>query len=513
MNQTNNNKRIVKNTAYLYIRLLFTAFISLYTARLILKNLGVEDFGIYNVVAGIVTFMGFLNATLSSATQRFLTYNLGLNDSTKFCQTFSLLINIYLIFCALVFVVLEIVGPIYISHYMTIPDERINAAQWVFQFSLLSFIFNTISVPHRSSIIAYEKMGLYAYIGVVESVLGLGAVIVLPYLSYDKLVFYGLLMCLIQLGIAMTLIYYCRYKLDDCRYIKYWNSTYFKELLSYSGWNLFGSTTGVMNLQGQAIVLNHFFGPIVNGAKAVADRVNSMITQFSHNFYMAITPQIIKSYASGDIGYMRSLVLNSSRYSFLMLYIISVPLFVAMEPLLNIWLGKEQVTFEVIRFCQCTIIYSLVNILEQPITMAVRATGDIKKYQICVGSLTLTFIPLCIVLFLLGAPAYSSMLLLSVVFLAALVIRVLIVAPIIKIKPFDYVKQVIVPISLVMLITVVLMILLSGITLSDHYDLVLKGAVSFFVSVIASLFVGLYRSERLLMINCIRRRLINQRRT
>ena len=319
---TQNNKRIAKNTAYLYIRMLFTAFLSLYTARLILKNLGVEDFGIYNVVGGIVTFMGFINATLSSATQRFLTYNLGLNDSLRFRQTFSLLINIYLIFCAIVLVVLEIVGPLYIAFYMTIPPERVTAAQWVFQFSLLSFIFSTVTVPHRSSIIAYEKMGMYAYIGIAEAVLGFAAVIVLPYINYDQLILYGLLMCVIQLGIALVLVYYCKKKLPDCHYQKYWSNIYFKELLSYSGWNLFGSVSSVLILQGQAIVLNHFFGPIINAAKAVADRLNSMISQFSNNFYMATAPQIIKSYAAENIEYMRSLVLNSSRYSFLMLLII-----------------------------------------------------------------------------------------------------------------------------------------------------------------------------------------------
>ena len=507
-----NNKRIVKNTAYLYLRMLFTSFLSLYAARLILQNLGVEDFGIYNVVGGVVTFMGFLTATMSSATQRFLTYHLGTGDSIRFKQTFSLLINVYLIFCAGALVILEVVGPLYISHYMTIPQERVAAAQWVFQFSLLTFLVNTMSVPLKSSIVAYEKMGVYAYVGIAEVVLNLGIVMALPYISYDKLIIYALLTCVMYVGLVLIMAIYCHQKFMDCRYIKYWNGKDVKEILSYSGWNLFGSTTGVMNLQGQAIVLNHFFGPIVNGAKAVADRVNSMITQFSHNFYMAVTPQIIKSYASGNIEYMRSLVLNSSRYSFLMLYLVSVPLFVAMEPLLNIWLGKEQVSMEMIRFCQCTIIYSLVNILEQPLTMAVRATGDIKKYQVYVGSLTLTFIPLCIVLFLLGAPAYYSMLLLSLVFLVAMVIRVLIVAPIIKIKPVDYAKQVIVPISIVMIITIVVIVLLSRITLSDQYDQILKGVVSFLVAIMASIFIGLHRNERLLMLSFIKGKLMKLKR-
>lgn len=495
-NNTDNNKRIAKNTVYLYIRMLFTAFISLYTARLVLKVLGVEDYGIYNVVGGVVTFMGFFTATMSSATQRFLTYYLGTGESVKYCQTFSLLINLYLIFCAIAFVTLEIVGPIYISRYMTIPYERIIAAQWVFQFSLLTFLANTITVPFRSSIVAYEKMGVYAYIGIVEAVLNLLIVIFLPFIHYDGLIWYSVFVCLTQLGIVIAIVLYCRYHLANCRYVKYWNSKYVKELLTYSGWNLFGSTTGVLNLQGQAIVLNCFFGPIVNAAKAIADRVNGMITQFSQNFYMAVAPQIIKSYAAGNIEYMRSLVLNSTRYSFLMLYVISVPLIVAMSPILEVWLGKEQVTIDMIRFCQCTIIYSLVNILEQPITMAVRATGNIKKYQVYVGLLTLSFIPFCVVLFLFGTPSYMSMLLLSFIYLLALWVRIKIVSPYIKIKPIIYFKEVLLPLIITIIMSFIIIVLIDTVKISEAYDDLLKGGISFVVVTIIGFLIGLNKSER-----------------
>lgn len=479
--------------------MLFTGLISLYTARVVLKFLGVEDFGIYNVVGGIVTFMGFLNATLSSATQRFLTYNLGLNDSTKFKQTFSLLVNVYLIFCVVVLLILEIVGPLYISKYMTIPLERVGAAQWVFQLSLLSFLFSTITVPHRSAIIAYEKMGMYAYIGVAEAAFGLIAVLILPCFSYDKLVFYALLMCLIQLGIALVLIYYCRYKLPDCRYIRYWSRSYFNELLSYSGWNLFGSISSVLILQGQAIVLNYFFGPIINAAKAVADRVNSMISQFSNNFYMATAPQIIKSYAAKNIEYMQSLVLNSSRYSFLMLLIIATPLFVIMDTFLNLWLGGEQVTCDMVLFCKWVVVVALINILEQPITQAVRATGSIKKYQVYVGLITLSFLPLCIVMFILGAPAYYSMILLSVVYLVALFIRIIIVSPIIQIQPLDYFNSVIRPLVIVSIIIILVLYLCSKMSFINEIHWVVKFVYSFILAVTVSLFVGLTKGERVML--------------
>lgn len=507
-NNKTNTKRIAKNTAYLYLRMLFTTILALYTARVVLKVLGVEDFGIYNVVGGVVTFMGFLTATMSSATQRYLTFHLGKGDSERFKQTFSLLINIHLIFCGIAFIILEIAGPLYISKFMTIPPNRVVAAQWVFQFSLITFLLNTISVPYRSSIVAYEKMDFYAYIGVAEAVFNLVVAISLSFISSDSLVFYAFLMCLVQILIVAVMVLYCRSKLDNCRYIKYWDRAYVKELISYSGWNLFGSTTGVLNLQGQALVLNYFFGPLVNAAKAVADKVNGMINQFSQNFYMAVTPQIIKSYAAGDVDYMRSLVLNSSRYSFLLLFIISVPLFVVMEPLLNLWLGCEQVSSEMVKFCQYTIIYSLVNVLEQPITMAVRATGDIKKYQIYVGTITLSFIPLCIILFLLGAPAYTSMILLSAVFFVALFVRIRIVAPIVNISTADYIKSVLLPLIFVLAVTLIIIELIVNLaTISKEW--VIYGIIALVVACVNSLFIGLRSNERNLLWNYTKNRIFN----
>ena len=507
---TSNNKRIAKNTAFLYLRMLLTSFLSLYTARLILKVLGVEDFGIYNVVGGVVTFMGFLTASLSSATQRFLAFDLGKNDGNEFGKTFSMLINIYMAFCVIALVVLEIVGPIYINHYMTIPQGRITAAHWVFQFSLASFLVSTFSVPFRSSIVAYEIMGVYAYVGIIESVLQLLIVVGLQYIDYDHLVIYGLFMCILHIGITLSMIMYSKYKLEFCKYQRYWNADRFKELISYSGWNLFGSTTGVMNIQGQAIVLNYFFGPVVNAAKAIADRVNGIISMFAQNFYMAVTPQIIKSYAAGNIDYTRSLVLNSSRYSYFLLFIIALPIYAVMEPLLALWLGQEQVSEEMVKFCQCVLLYACIDILEKPITMAVRATGDIKRYQILVGSLTLTFIPLCIIIFLLGAPAYASVLLLAVVNFIVLFIRIHIVCPIIKTTQREYALAVLLRISLTTIMSLLISLLLLYYIPADGFFWLVRGALVLFVCIIVIFFVGLKIEERKMIIDIVRNRVISK---
>lgn len=502
MNQ-DNNKRIAKNTIYLYFQLLIVTALSLYSARLVLRNLGVEDFGIYNVVGGIVTFMGFLTSSMSSATQRYLSYNLGESNPEKFKYTFSMLINVYLIFCGIVFVVLEIIGPIYISKYMNLPNGREHAAHWVFQFSLLSFLVSTISVPFKSSIVAYERMSTFAYINVIESVLHFIIVASLAIFLCDHLIIYGLLMCVMSLVITLISVFYCIKKLDYCKYVRYWNKVFFKELASYTGWNLFGSVTGVLNIEGQAIVLNFFFGPIINAAKAVADRVNGLISQFSQNFYMAVTPQIIKSYASGDLSYMRDLVLTSSRYSFLMLFALSLPLYVIMEPLLKVWLGSEQVSFEMIKFCQYTLVYALINILEQPITQAVRATGNIRNYQVSVGLITLSFIPFCIVIFLLGYPSYYSVLLLAFIYLVAHFVRLFFLTKIIKVSIRDYARDVLVPIIKTLVFVLIVYYLLFDIIGFGFAHWIIKGFASLIIVISLCYYIGLQTKERQFLMDAI----------
>lgn len=485
--------------------MLLTAFVSLYVARVVLKALGSEDFGIFNVVGGIVTFMGFITASLSSATQRYFAFHLGKEDEEGYRNTYSLLINVYIAFCGIVLVILEIIGPYYISNYMALSTDRISAAHIVFQLSLLSFIITTITIPHRSSVIAYEKMDVFSYITILEVLLQLLIAIGLTYSGYDHLILYGVLMTVSAFIVALAFVFYCKFRLSYCKYHFYWNAKYFKELSAYSGWNLFGSITGVMNFQGQAIVLNSFFGPVVNAAKAIADRINGMMSQFYTNFYLAVAPQIIKTYAVGDIEYMRKIVLNSSRYSFFLLYAVSVPIYLGIDFILDLWLGKEQVTMEMIKFCQYTIVYMLVNVLEQPITMAVRATGDIKKYQIVVGSITLSFIPFCILLFLFGAPAYTSVLLLAIIYSIAHVARVVIVSPILKITPLFYFKKVVLPIFETLIIPMVVYMFILNII--GSYNVFVESTMISFVAILSISFVGINKEERSIFVNFVKSRI------
>lgn len=499
INQTSNNKRILKNTIYLYLRMIVTTFISLYTARIMLQLLGAEDYGIFNVVGGVIGFMGVFTATMGSATQRFLSYDLGRGDIDQFKKTFSMLLNIYVIFCVITVIVLEVIGAYLITEYLNIPDDRENAALWIYQFTIISFFLGTILVPYTSAIVAYEKMEIYAYFTFLDVFFKFAIVISLYITPYDRLVTYGLLTCIMALIYNLIYYIYCKRKLDGCKYVRYWDKGLFRKISTYTGWNLFGAISGIFINQGLTLLLNIFFGPIVNAAKAIADKINITVTSFCANFYMAVNPQIIKSYAAGEINYTRKLVVWSSKFSFFLLLILSVPLIGNMEQILNIWLGAKQISSEMISFSQWVLVFSLVNVLENPITQAVRATGNIKKYQVIIGIQTLLFIPLCYGCFKYGSiPAYGAMIILSLIYLVAQFSRIWIVASIINLHPIEYLRQVMLPILLTS--SIVYFIVSYGqnllIVSNEYVCLAFKILFDVVTVLIIVLVIGINRKER-----------------
>lgn len=450
-----NNKRIAKNTIILYFRMIITTLVSLYTARLMLQLLGVEDFGIYNVVGGIIGFMAIITGTMTSATMRFLAYDLGKKDILQYQRTFSMLINMFLVFCLLTIIIMEIVGPSFISEHLVIPNNRMYAAQWIFQYTIITFCFTTMEIPFTASVVSYEKMNIYAYFTFVDVGFKLAAVLTLYITPIDKLITYGTITMLCSILKTSIMFIYCLRKLEGCRYIKYWDKTLFRKMSSYTGWNLFGSTTSVLNNQGQAILLNIFFGPFVNASKAIADKINHIIYSFCQNFFMAVNPQIIKTYAGGNLDQTVKLVYKSSKLSFFLYMVLAFPLMYNMESILRVWLGSGQVSLEMVRFCQFTLLMSFSSPLESPITQIVRANGNIKKYQIYVGVQTLSFLPICFIAFKFGMKAYYSMLLLSIIYFVALVYRIYYVMKILPIKFIDYIKYIISPILVCIILSVI----------------------------------------------------------
>lgn len=483
-----------------------TTLVSLYTARITLQVLGSEDFGIFNVVGGIIGFMGILTGTLNNASLRYLAVDLGKKDIVSYKKTFSMLLNIFLFFALVSVFFLEIIGPIVIDKYLVLPGERVYAAQVIFQFTILNFVMNTLIIPYVSSIITYEKMGIFAYFTFLDVVLKLIIVYFIAISPYDKLITYGALFLFSTFLHALVNVIYCKFKIEGCSYTLFWDKKQFKNMVGFSGWNLFASATNVMNHQGQSILLNIFFGPLINAAKAIADKINSVINSFVTNFYTAVGPQLIKSYANNEFEYTKTLVLKSSKYAFFLLFVLTVPLLCNMNELLYLWLGKETVSEEMVIFSKLVLVYSLVASLEYPLSQVVRATGNVKRYQINVGIQTLSFIPICYLLFRIGYPAYYSMILLTLIYFFATFYRVYHIRNIIGLSMREYVHRVLLPI-LYVIIPITCLLYLFNFSVNGFLQLVYYSTIELLFTIITIYFVGLQRPEKEVILRYMNRKI------
>ncbi|WP_219906240.1 hypothetical protein [Photobacterium phosphoreum] len=411
-----------------------TLVVTLYTSRVVLNALGIEDFGIYNIVAGIVTMMAFLSGAMSSATQRFLSFELGKNNLIQLHNVFKMSINIHFMIVIIVVFIAETIGVWFVNHHLVIPLDRLDAANWVFQCALLSFCCSVMAVPYNAAIIAYEKMSAFAYISIIDVLLKLSMVFLLQLNWGDRLETYGLLMALVSFLNLGCYYSYSRYHFAITRFQLFWNTSLFKTLFSYTGWNLFGNLAAVTANQGVNILLNLFFGATVNAARAIAFQVNSAVIGFVASLQMSINPQIIKSYATDDKEYMLKLVFSGAKYSFFLLYLIAVPLLLQTNVILTIWLG--DVPNYTADFCRLVIIDSLIMSLSGTIMTAFQATGKIKKYQIVVGLILMCNLPLSYIFLSFGYDARIPMVISILVSLVALLFRVFLLSQI-----FDKVVQ------------------------------------------------------------------------
>lgn len=415
---------IAKNTAVLYVRMLLVMLITLYTVRVVLKVLGVVDYGIYDVVAGVVTSMSFLSSVMSSATLRFYTYAMGENQIDRLKQIFSISINIFLIISCIVLVLGESLGLWFINTQLTIPIDRMVAVNWVYQFALFSFVVNMISVPFSTTIIAHENMKTYAMISIIQYVLILTLVLLLPFVTIDKLIGYGFLMFASYFIVTLIYIYVSRTNYDECHYEHLKNKKLYKDMLSYSGWTLFGTIAGVANNQGNNILLNIFFGPIVNAARSIAFQVSNALSVFSSNFFMAVRPPLIKNYAEGNMKETMRIFYFSNKFTYYLLFLICLPIMLETKYILNLWL--HEITDQMIVFTQLTLIYTLILSLNNPITILIQATGNVKRYFIIVELCTLLSFPLSYLFFKLGFGAQSTFWIMIIVFLIAHILRLLV---------------------------------------------------------------------------------------
>lgn len=377
---TANNKRIAKNTLYLYFRMLLIMGVTLYASRIVLNALGVEDFGIYNIVGGVVILFSFINNALSSATQRFLNFEIGRGDVLGTKRVFSMSLTIHIFVALFVVLLAETVGLWFLNTQMNIPAERMAAANLVYQFSILTVCISFVQIPYYASVVAYEKMSFFAYIAIIEVILKLLIVVLLIYVGFDKLRLYSILTFLVAVLVFACYKYYCNTRIDISKNKYFWDKTLFSKLLNFSGWMLFGAAAGVSATQGVNILLNIFYGVTVNAAMGISTQVNSAVNKFVSNFQTAFMPQITKLYAIGDFEHLRKLIGQSSRFSFLLLFALACPLMLNIDFVLKLWLKTVPEYSSV--FCILILTYSLIEAASKPVGLAIHATGKVKYYNI-----------------------------------------------------------------------------------------------------------------------------------
>ena len=443
----------------LYFRMFLTMGISLYTSRIVLNTLGIADFGIYNVVGGIVTMFSFLNSSMSSATQRFLSFELGRKDFEELKRVFSMSVNIHATIALVILILAETIGLWFLNSRMSIPDDRLNAANWVFQFSILSFMITVMSVPYNASIIAHERMNVYAWMSIVEVTLKLVIVFALQWFGFDKLKLYAVLVFLVAFLIRLLYGVYCSRNFRESKYYLFWDKALYVRLISYAGWNLWGSAAVVTYSQGVNILLNVFFGPAVNAARGIAFQVKSAISGFVSNFQMALNPQIVKSYAERDLRYMHQLVFQGAKYSFFLLFILSLPVIMEADTILRLWL--KIVPDYTVLFCRLILINSLIDSVSGTLMTAAQASGKIKLYQGIVGGLLLAILPVSYLFLKLGYSPQVTLYVSIFVSFLALFVRLRIISPLVDLSIRQFFLQVILRVLVVVVCSLVIPVILN----------------------------------------------------
>lgn len=400
MSQSANNKRIAKNTLLLYVRMILVMGVNLFTSRMILLTLGIEDYGIYSVVGGFVTMFAIISNSLSASISRFITFELGKGTDSKIKDVFSTSIIIQIVLAFIICILLESVVVWFLNTQMTIPTERLYAANWVLQFSIITFAFNLISLPYNASIIAHEHMGMFAFMGLFEAICRLLIAYLLYVSPIDHLIFYSFLTCLLSVIVRIVYQLYCCKHFPECRFTFSYNKSLLKEMIDFAGWNFIGASSGVLRDQGVNILLNIFCGPQVNAARGIAMQVSSAVQQFSTSFTTALNPQITKSFAAGDRDYSFKLVFQGAKLTYILMLLISLPIILEANTILHYWLGIVP-DYAVI-FVQLVLIYGLSESISYTMVTLMLATGNIRNYQLLVGGCQMLNFPLSYILLKLG---------------------------------------------------------------------------------------------------------------
>lgn len=483
--------------------MLFLMLIGLYTSRIILGALGVEDYGIYNVVGGIVTTFTLISATLNAAITRFITFELGKGDIKQLNNVFSTSLNIQFVFIIIVIILSETIGLWFLNNKLNIPEERLVAANWVFQFSIISFCVQLISVPYNSEIVAHEDMSAFAYISLFEAFGKLLVATLISYTTHDKLIVYAFLLTCISFITRYIYGRYCHKHYEEAKYHFRIDKDLLKRMFSFSGWNMIGAGSYVLMYNGVDFLINIFFGVTINAARGVASTVNGVVMQFVNNFSMAIKPQITKSYAEYDFKYMFDLIFKGARISYLLLLFITIPIITESNLIISLWL--KEVPENAPLFANLILVVSLISVLSETMYTAIMATGVIKTYQICVGGIGLLIFPLVWLALLLGLPAFYAYIIHAIIFIIQLIYRILYMKRNFGMKISDFCSKVLIKIGVVTLLASFAPAIIAF-TMPDGMQRLLLVGVSFILLYIPIVYyIGLEDDERRFIQNRIYR--------
>jgi len=488
-------KNIAKNSMFLYFRMFINMLVGLCTAGIVLNTLGISDYGIYNVVGGFVSMFGFLNSSMSSATQRFLSFDIGRNDQVQLGKTFSTTVTIHFVIALVIVLALETFGLLYINHKLNVPAERITAVNVVFQFSVWTFFFGIIQVPYNALITAHERFNVYAYISFLEIGFKLCILFLITHIHYDKLILYSFLLFCSSFITRMIYRIYCKRNFTESKYQFYFNKTYFKEIFSFTGWNLFGDIASVANGQGNNMLLNSFFGTTINAAYGISGQVNGLVNVFVTNFQMAVNPQIIKTYANNRTDKTMFFMRESAKLSFFLVLIITMPVLYNLHYILTLWLKKFP--DQTISFIQISMISVLLNAISNPLMVGARATGKIKWYQVVVGSLVFLSFPLSYIGLKITNNPNIVFIMIVVMGLITLGFRLWFLQKMINLNIRVFVKEVLLKIVLATAIILILHYLLFqefG-TSTTIINLILMSLSSVVISISVIMFFGITKQE------------------
>ncbi len=489
-----NNKRIAKNTLVLYARTLLTMLVSLYTSRVILNALGIEDYGIYCTVAGFISMLTILSGSLSSSISRFITYELGKEDKSQLNIIFTTSIVIQVIIAVIVLIIGESLNNYIIHSLLNIPCNRIDAATWAYHCSLLIFTINLIYVPFNASIIAHEKMTAFASIGIIDVVLKLLIAFTIAYSSYDKLIIYSFLLLSQAIIIGSIYIFYCRKHFEECKLCKRIDNNMFKKMTSFAGFAFLTSGTTVINTQGLNMLINIFFGVTLNAARGIAVQVEAVVLKFVNDFTTAINPQIIKQYAAGNYTIMYTLICRGAKFSFFLLLLLSLPILFEADSLLTWWLGI--VPEHTVNFLRLTIITSMITVLGNTGVTACMASGNIKKYTIILSGIGLFVFPLTIIAFKLGLPPESCYIIYIIIYSIITIVRLFLMKELIKFPISMYFSKVLFPVTITIIGATLLPLISYNIMPKGFWRFIVTSIVSIVGTIISVSSLGLTESER-----------------